>query len=77
MENKVDWFACDPTEQVPGKMSGNPVVKGTRILADTIVSNFEGGSSIEEIHENYPSLTVDKIRNLLAFAQSHTRQPAP
>jgi uncharacterized protein (DUF433 family) len=77
MENKVDWYGSELTEQIPGKMSGNPVVKGTRVLADTIVSNFEGGSSVEEIHENYPSVPVDKIRTLIAFAQSHTRQPAP
>jgi uncharacterized protein (DUF433 family) len=76
MENKVDWRDCDLTEQIPGKMSGNPIIKGTRILADTIISNFEGGSPVEEIHENYPSLRVEEIRKLIAFAQSHTKQPA-
>jgi len=58
-------------------MSGQPVVKGTRILAQTIVENFEGGSPIEEIHENYPSLPIDRIRTLITFAQSRSAQPVP
>jgi uncharacterized protein (DUF433 family) len=73
----MDWTECSEIEQVPGKMSGQPVVKGTRILAQTVIDNFEGGSPVEEIHENYPSLSVDKIRKLIAFAQSHSTQPVP
>lgn len=73
----MDWTECREVEVVPGKMSGQPVVKGTRILAQTIVENFEGGSLIEEIHENYPSLPIDRIRKLIAFAQSHGAQPVP
>jgi uncharacterized protein (DUF433 family) len=71
----MDWLDCDLTESIPGKMGGQPVVKGTRILAQTIVDNFEGGSPVEEIHENYPSLSVDKIRGLIAFAHAYNKQP--
>ena len=70
----IDWKGCDLVEQVPGKMSGRPVLKGTRILADTIVGDAELGESIDAIHQNYPSLTTEKIRLLLDFAQSHKRQ---
>jgi uncharacterized protein (DUF433 family) len=66
----MQWQNCEDVERVPGKMNGQPVVKGTRILAQTIIDNFEGGSPIEEIHENYPSVPVDKIRKLIAFAHS-------
>jgi len=66
----IDWQGCDLVEQVPGKMSGRPVVKGTRILADTIVEDAELGESVDAIHENYPSLPTGKIRMLLAFVQS-------
>ena len=72
----IDWKGCDLVEQVRGKMSGRPVVKGTRILADTIVEDAELGETIEAIHENYPSLTADKIRLLLDFAKSHKHQLA-
>jgi uncharacterized protein (DUF433 family) len=68
----MDWTGCDLIEQVPGKMGGKPVVKGTRIEPQTIVDDFEPGSPIEEIHENFPSLPVETIRNLVTFA--HRRQ---
>ena len=66
----MNWTGCDLVEQVPGKVSGRPVVKGTRILADQILEDAELGSPVEEIAENYPSLSVEKIRKLLAFAHA-------
>ena len=64
----MDWNGCDLVERMPGKMSGDPVVKGTRILADTIVEDSDLGSSVDEIQDSYPSLPSDTIRKLLAFA---------
>ncbi|MGA2580810.1 MAG: DUF433 domain-containing protein [Bryobacteraceae bacterium] len=64
----MDWDDCPLVEQVPDKVSGQPVVKGTRILADTIIEDYDLGSTVEEIQENYPSLPIDKIRELIAFA---------
>ena len=69
----MDWQGCDLVEEVPGKVSGKPIVKGTRILADTIVEDFQLGSPVEEIHENYPALTIGGIKKLIAFA--HSRSP--
>jgi len=42
---------------------------------DTIVENFEAGSPVEEIAENYPTLPVSTIRKVIAFAHKH--QPVP
>jgi len=64
----MDWDDCPLVEQVPDKVYGQPVVKGTRILADTIIEDYDLGSTVEEIQENYPSLPIDKIRELIAFA---------
>jgi uncharacterized protein (DUF433 family) len=69
----MDWTGCDLVESVPGKVGGLPVIKGTRILASTIVEDSELGSSLDEIHENYPSLPLEKIRTLIDFAHSHSR----
>jgi uncharacterized protein (DUF433 family) len=73
----MDWSGCDLVERMPGKVSGQPVVRGTRILADTIVEDHELGSPIEEIQENYPALSKDTIRMLLTFAHTRRGQPAP
>lgn len=70
----VDWTGCDLVEQIPGKVSGLPVIRGTRILADTIVQDAKLGSALEEIHENYPDLSFAMIRELLAFAQAHAKR---
>ena len=65
----MDWSDCELVERIPGKQGGVPLVKGTRIPADQIVEEHELGSPIEEIVENYPSLTRDKICRLIAFAE--------
>ena len=69
----MNWLECDQIEAVPGKMGGRPVVKGTRIEPDTIIQDFELGSPVEEIHENFPTVPIDTIRKLLTFA--HAQQP--
>jgi len=77
MDSYIDWTGCELVEQIPGKVSGRPVVRGTRILADTIVQDAELGSSLDEIHENYPDLPVTAIQQLISFAHSHRLQPTP
>ncbi len=73
LDLQIDWTGCENVERVPGKVSGRPIVRGTRILADEIVEDSELGSSPEEIHENYPDLTVADIRGLLEFARKSPR----
>jgi uncharacterized protein (DUF433 family) len=73
----MNWKGCELVEQIPGKVSGKPVIRDTRILADTIIEDAELGSSVEEIHENYPSVPVEQILKLLAFANSSQKQAQP
>ena len=71
----MDWTEFDLVEQVRGKMGGRPVIKDTRIEPETIVQDFDLGSPVEEIHGNFPTVPVDTIRKLLAFAHKH--RPVP
>jgi len=64
----MDWSECDLVEVIPGKVSGAPLVKGTRVPADAIVGNYDAGSPVEEIAENYPSLSMEQVRALLLYA---------
>ncbi len=68
-ELEIDWMACELIESVPGKVSGKPVVRGTRILPDAIPNSYELGDSIEEIHEGFPGLSVEQIQRLIDFAR--------
>ena len=70
----MDWSGCDLVEVIPGKHSGDPLIKGTRIPADAVVSNFEAGSSLAEIAENYPSAAVETIEALIAYARAQRMQ---
>jgi uncharacterized protein (DUF433 family) len=75
----MEWTGCDLVEVVPGKVSGQPVVKDTRILADSIVEAYELGMSPEEIADDFPTinrafpevLQADIVRRLLAYAHQH------
>jgi uncharacterized protein (DUF433 family) len=68
----MDWTGCKQVERVEGRCSGRPTVVGTRIFPETIVGDYDLGSPVEEIQENYPTLSLDTITGLIEFA--HTRQ---
>jgi uncharacterized protein (DUF433 family) len=62
----VDWSDCPIVETNPRKVSGAPILKGTRVQADSILENYEGGSPVEEISENF-GIPETTIRELLGF----------
>ena len=68
----MTWEGCNEVEQVPGKMGGRPVVKGTRIEPETILQDAEMGATPEETHESFPTVPVITIRKIIAFA--HDKQ---
>jgi uncharacterized protein (DUF433 family) len=47
---EIDWTQCEPIEHVPGKVSGRPIVRGTRILPDAIVNSYDAGEPLDLIH---------------------------
>ena len=73
----IDWMACELIEQIPGKVSGRPLVRGTRIMPDGIVNSYDMGESIEDIHEDWPSLSIAQINRLIEFANAHRELPNP
>jgi len=66
----VDWTQCELIERVPGKVSGRPVVRGTRIMPHGIVGSFDLGETIEELHAGFPRLSIDQIQRLIIFARA-------
>jgi uncharacterized protein (DUF433 family) len=71
----MDWTGCPYTEIVEGKVSGVPLLKGTRVQADTIVESAELGRTPEEIADDY-RVPLIQVRALLAYA-SVGEKPAP
>lgn len=54
-------------------MHGNPVFQGTRIPIYQIIEELADGTSLPDILEGYPSLTLEKIQTGLDFAASVVR----
>jgi uncharacterized protein (DUF433 family) len=71
----IDWTDCELIEQIPGKVSGRPIVRGARIMPDGIVNSFDMGDSIEDIQKDWPSLSVAQTKRLIEFAHAHRVQP--
>ncbi len=43
-------------------------------MPDAIAGSYELGDAIEEIHEGFPTLTIDQIKRLIEFAQEQLQQ---
>jgi uncharacterized protein (DUF433 family) len=68
----MDSSGCEFVETIPGKVSGVPLLRGTRVPADQVIENYESGESVEDIAYNF-DLKPEDIRGVLAFAAG--RQP--
>jgi uncharacterized protein (DUF433 family) len=73
----IDWMACELIETIPGKVSGRPIVRGTRIMPDAIVDSYDLGETIDELAEGFPALSVSQIRRLIEFAHARRGQSNP
>ncbi|AOO82226.1 DUF433 domain-containing protein [Bosea vaviloviae] len=51
-------------------LGGTPVVKGTRVPADTVLAEIRGGAEDFEIFRSYPSLPHDAIKVCLDWEKA-------
>jgi uncharacterized protein (DUF433 family) len=73
----IDWTECPDVERIPGKVSGQWTVVGTRILADGVIDNAETGVTPEELaNEIFPGLRVERARRIIDYARQHAPYPA-
>ena len=52
----------------PDVCNGRPVVRGTRIAAQTVLEFLAAGDSVEEVLEEYPGLTRADVQACLDYA---------
>ncbi|HEY2322151.1 MAG TPA: DUF433 domain-containing protein [Thermoanaerobaculia bacterium] len=45
----------------PDVMSGAPVFRGTRVLAQTLIEHLEAGDSIDDFLEGFPSVSREQV----------------
>jgi uncharacterized protein (DUF433 family) len=64
----LDWSQCPAVESVPGKVSGEWVLRNTRMPVATIFENLEAGANIDDILEWYDGLNRDQVKAVIEFA---------
>lgn len=58
----------------PGKRSGKPCIRGTRMTVSDVLEYLASGMTIDEILSDFPELTSEDIRACLAFAADRERK---
>jgi uncharacterized protein (DUF433 family) len=69
---RMNWTECAAVETVPGRVSGAPVIKGSRVRPDDLIVNRAEGETW--LAENF-ELPVETVREVLRFYDRH--KPAP
>jgi uncharacterized protein (DUF433 family) len=68
--SSMDWSGCELVEVLPGKVSGAPLIKGTRVPVDQVIESLDDGETVEEVAYNFDLEPAD-ILHLLKFRDSH------
>ena len=67
----MDWSGCPLVESREGKVSGLPLLKGTRLPADSVLDNFKAGLSAAEISDQF-DVPEAWVRLLLSYASERS-----
>jgi uncharacterized protein (DUF433 family) len=68
MKNYRQYITSDPNV-----LFGKPAIKDTRIAVEHILDELAGGTTIEQMLEEYPRLSREAIYAALAFAADTLR----
>lgn len=75
MEHHVDYRKH--IVRNPRICGGEPTIKGTRVLLRTILASLASGDTVEEIMKDFPTLTEEDMRAVIAFAAATTEEDLP
>ena len=56
---------------------GELVVKGTRVTVRTLLASLAEGASVEEIRGDFPTVTAEALRAVVAFAAASAEEDLP
>ncbi len=73
-EGVMDWTDCPVIEVVPGKMSGAPVLRHSRVRPQDLLNNL--GEGPEWMADAF-GLSLDDVRQVLSFYHQHRAELAP
>ena len=70
--NYLDQFVRDPHI-----CNGQPVIRGTRVILRRILASLGEGCGPDEILRNFPPLTRDDLKAVIAFAAASAEEDLP
>jgi uncharacterized protein (DUF433 family) len=56
---------------------GEPVITGTRVTVRTILASLAEGASIDEIVQDFPTVSPEAVRAMIAFAAVSAEEDLP
>lgn len=56
---------------------GQPVIEGTRVTLRTVLASLAEGATVQEILEDFPTLTEHDVLAVIAFAASSAQEDLP
>jgi uncharacterized protein (DUF433 family) len=62
----IDWSKCSVLKNIPGKISGARVFRGTRVPVSAILKNLKHMTA-DQLAEDYPSVPREQIEAVLDF----------
>jgi len=71
----LDYLSFIDTK--PDVCGGEPVLAGTRVTVRTVLASLADGMSIEEIVADYPTISRDAVRAVIAFAAVSAEEDLP
>jgi uncharacterized protein (DUF433 family) len=80
-----DWSGCPLVEVIPGKVSGAPLLKNTRLPVEAITGNYDAfraeglspDTALAETLDCYPEAGVEAIKAILNYRAAHHFQAQP
>jgi len=67
-KKRINWKECAAVVTVPGRLSGAPVIKGSRVRPDDLIVNRAEGEAW--LAENF-ELPLETVREVLRFYDRH------
>lgn len=61
----------------PTVCGGAAVIRGTRVPLRTVLASLAEGATVEEITKDFPTLTEQDVRAVIAFAAASAEEDMP
>ncbi len=61
----------------PKVCGGEVVLRGTRVTLRTVLASLREGASVVEIVQDFPTITEENVRAVIAFAAASAQEDMP